>query len=54
MARRSKQRVRNRAKAHKRHVRAGHRTRVRARSRGFHPATKKRRARAARRANRVR
>jgi hypothetical protein len=52
MARRTKQRVRNRAKTHRQRVRAGHKKRVRARSRGLHPATKKRRVRARRRANR--
>jgi hypothetical protein len=52
MARRTKQRVRNRAKAHRTHVKKGHTRRVRTRSRGQHPASKRRRVRATRRAAR--
>jgi hypothetical protein len=53
MARRTKKRVKNRARIHRDRVRKAHTKRLRARSRGFHPATKKRRVRAARRAKRV-
>jgi hypothetical protein len=52
MARRTKQLVRNRARAHRKTVKAGHKMRTRTKSRGFHPATKKRRKRAARRSGR--
>jgi hypothetical protein len=53
MGRRSKQIVRHRAKAHQKRVKAGHKTRVRARARGLHPASKRRKARATRRARRA-
>lgn len=49
MGRRSKQRVKNRAKTHKVRVKAGRKMRVRRASRGLRPATKKRKRLAARR-----
>ena len=51
MGRRVKQLVRKRSKVHRDRVKKGHRTRLRARARGFRPATKKRKARAKRRMN---
>lgn len=52
MGRRTKQVVKGRAKAHSARVKAGHRRRVRAKSRGYHPLSKRRKMKAARRAKR--
>lgn len=52
MARRSKQRVKGRAKTHRARVKSGHKMRMRRKSRGFRPATVKRKRRAQRRMNR--
>jgi hypothetical protein len=52
MAKRSKRRVRQRAKNHKAGVKAGRKMRKRRAARGLHPASKKRKVRAIRRAKR--
>ena len=49
MARRTKKAVKNRARAHQRVVKAGHKRRVRTHSRGFHPASTRRRKRSEKR-----
>ena len=53
MARRSKRRVKNRAKTHRVRVRAGHTMRKRRAARGLRPVAKKRQRRAARRAHKA-
>ena len=51
MGRRSKQTVKGRAKTHRARVKAGHKMRVRRKSRGFRLASAKRKRRAQRRMN---
>ena len=50
MGRRTKQAVKNRSRNHQKRVKAGHKTRKRARARGLHSPSKRRRMKAARRA----
>lgn len=50
---RTKKAVKNRARAHRKLVKAGRKRRIRTKSRGFHPASARRRKRSEKRRNKL-